>query len=440
MPTFDVMDARITLMLSAALLAACARPEAPASRSPASLPARNEQRETAEWLAAGPDTARSFNTAVVHGTVRSAAGAAVPGADVYLTVMHNPGQHITGLCSQPGRGFDLPDVRFRLRTDLEGRFRQEVRVPTAMGDHGCLLVHSILPTGEYVDGVYGVLLRFSEPREDSVRVDMRSRAAARPTAPVPPPPDSNALARQGRLGARSFRTPDDEWAELARGEVPGFAGVIVEGCTWVIFLRDLRHEAAARHYWEPRLRERELSARQNCGVPRFVVRQVRYDFAQLREWYGKLGPIWQVRGITMTDIDEARNRITVGVQDEAARREVERVVAGLAIPSGVVETELIGPVCAGVGHNAVNVTVEDARTGRRLEGVPVTLVVREGVYADSMRGDLGIVSAASERPGTYHVTVRAPGYRTWTAEGVKATQGRCELIPARLRARLEPEP
>ncbi|MBA4157751.1 MAG: PEGA domain-containing protein [Gemmatimonadetes bacterium] len=91
----------------------------------------------------------------------------------------------------------------------------------------------------------------------------------------------------------------------------------------------------------------------------------------------------------------------------------------------------------------MTVTVRDARTGKP-PMQPVTLVVREGIYADSETVDLGgrvtkgPLAAAWERPGTYHVTVHSEGYRTWTRQNVVARETKCNLAGARLDATLEP--
>lgn len=284
----------------------------------------------------------------------------------------------------------------------------------------------------------GACTRPEAPARDATEI---SSTVATPT----PAPDS---ARPSIVRDRSsevvpnpqFSTLDEEWAYLARHDVPGFAGLLAEGCNLVILLRDLRYEAAARRYWEPRMGKIILGADPaSCVPPKAVVRQVRYDFAQLYDWYQRIGPVTAVPGVVSTDIDERRNRIVIGMSGAPSRWLARRLAAGTSIPHGVVQIEAEEFGCSGGALSAVNVTVEDARSRRRLVGVPVTLVVREGAYADTMRGDLGIVYAASERPGTYHIMVSAPGYQTWTTHGVKVTQGRCGLEPTRLRARLKPE-
>jgi hypothetical protein len=162
--------------------------------------------------------------------------------------------------------------------------------------------------------------------------------------------------------------------------------MLAEGCNLVILLRDLRYEAAARRYWEPRRGEVVLGADPaGCARPKVVVRQVRYDFAQLYDWYQRIGPVTAVPGVVSTDIDERRNRIVIGMSGAPSRWLARRLAAGTPIPHGVVQIEAEEFGCSGGALSAVNVTVEDATSRRRLVDVPVTLVVREGAYADTMR-------------------------------------------------------
>jgi hypothetical protein len=71
-----------------------------------------------------------------------------------------------------------------------------------------------------------------------------------------------------------------------------------------------------------------------------VPTQVRYDFAQLYDWY--VGPFFAIhneRGLSLTYIDVVRNQLVVGVKDSVAYRRVLRLVETLPIPKGVVRVE-----------------------------------------------------------------------------------------------------
>ncbi|HEU5262317.1 MAG TPA: hypothetical protein VFU41_12940 [Gemmatimonadales bacterium] len=132
-------------------------------------------------------------------------------------------------------------------------------------------------------------------------------------------------------------TMDDQWAELAR-EVPGgWGGMILEG--WpVIYLVDTTKRAEVAAVLAAR------GALQGIDPGQVRVRQARWDFAQLYDWYRYLNlHVWSDSGLVMSDIDEAANRITYGVLDEAARRRVERLLAELHLPCFLVTVEVTGP-------------------------------------------------------------------------------------------------
>lgn len=104
------------------------------------------------------------------------------------------------------------------------------------------------------------------------------------------------------------------------------------------------------------------------------------------------------------------------------------------------------PCGSDVGSFAVQVNVTDARNGGPPSTQP-TLVVKDGAFADTAVGPSPgtvtrvFVAAAVERPGTYDVTVTAPGYLTWTKSGVQVGRGKCDKVEtARLTAELQPQP
>ncbi|MBW3572827.1 MAG: carboxypeptidase-like regulatory domain-containing protein [Gemmatimonadetes bacterium] len=85
----------------------------------------------------------------------------------------------------------------------------------------------------------------------------------------------------------------------------------------------------------------------------------------------------------------------------------------------------------------IRVTASDARTGQPVDSV--SGFVREGAYVDTLRQMWGPpAQAAGERPGTYRVHVRAPGYAPWDTAGVVAPDNGCHVGTAKLHVRLTP--
>ena len=102
--------------------------------------------------------------------------------------------------------------------------------------------------------------------------------------------------------------------------------------------------------------------------------------------------------------------------------------------------------CTDVLVYGLNVTVVDSLTNAPPSSA--TLIAQSGTYVDSVGpqtpfivGQQGqqqlLVSAAGERPGTYDLTVRSPGYLAWTRAGVQVTANDCHVDPVALTARLQ---
>ncbi|MFL5614864.1 MAG: Ig domain-containing protein [Gemmatimonadaceae bacterium] len=215
--------------------------------------------------------------------------------------------------------------------------------------------------------------------------------------------------------ARHIPDENDRRAELARGSVPGYAGDMVEGCNYVVLLTDtLRQAAAARRHFPGR--------RSDCLAGALLLRQVKYDFAQLNDWYaGPFKVVWREKGVTSSSIAIQRNRIEVGVRPNAMAR-VRQLVDSLPIPHDAIAVVPGMYACAGTGGPSVVVRVRDERG--RPAAFGTTIVIQEGAYRDSVDGTHALsevdVGAGERRPGTYEVRLYKPGYRPVVLHDVKA--------------------
>ncbi len=112
----------------------------------------------------------------------------------------------------------------------------------------------------------------------------------------------------------------------------------------------------------------------------------------------------------------------------------------LALTSGC---DALGSVtCTTIALPAIIVYVRDAPSGVPAAG-GATVVARSGSYADSVSVPTGLtydypVSLASERPGTYAVTVRKTGYRDWSQSNVRIDADQCHVRTVTLTASLQP--
>jgi hypothetical protein len=93
--------------------------------------------------------------------------------------------------------------------------------------------------------------------------------------------------------------------------------------------------------------------------------------------------------------------------------------------------------CTLEARAGINVTVVDSLSGREVAGS--SGIAREEAFADTLESiEPGQLFGVFERPGTYDVTVTAPGYRPWRVTGVTVGADECHVIPERLTARLQP--
>jgi hypothetical protein len=139
-----------------------------------------------------------------------------------------------------------------------------------------------------------------------------------------------------------FWTSDDEFARVARAEVPGFAGFYFDDDgTPVILLKDLRQSEAAEQYLAAELE----NIFQETGYRVPIFRKVTHDFADLKGWFDKLNALMSPsrRDVYSLDIDEVRNRVFVGVRDEAAIKAVRREAARMGVPPGMLRVEVRPP-------------------------------------------------------------------------------------------------
>jgi hypothetical protein len=131
-----------------------------------------------------------------------------------------------------------------------------------------------------------------------------------------------------------IRSVDDDWSDLARDTPGGFAGLILENNVPVVFLTDTMQKSAAL----PALAAKHLY---NGNLAGARVRAARWNFMQLAEWFRYFQSALPAP-IISADIDEAKNRITFGVPDSAARKTTEQLLAKLDVPCYLVGLDVEG--------------------------------------------------------------------------------------------------
>jgi len=147
-----------------------------------------------------------------------------------------------------------------------------------------------------------------------------------PAAGLPDSLARNLPPRTGRM------IPDDRWADLATTVPGGFAGTLYDSAHTPVLMLTRPAEAAAA--------KRALAGKLQFPLQQATVRQARWDFAQLVDWFNYLFPRL---GVPVTaDKDEALNRIRFSVTSVELRDRVVSALAQLPVPCDLVVVDLNG--------------------------------------------------------------------------------------------------
>ena len=103
-----------------------------------------------------------------------------------------------------------------------------------------------------------------------------------------------------------------------------------------------------------------------------------------------------------------------------------------------------GTVCTALFAYGITVTVVDSVSGA-FAAPGATVIASDGAYADSVivpntASASGGIGLAGERAGTYTVTVRKAGYKTWTKNGIVVTKDECHVKGVAITAKLQTGP
>ncbi|MFL5494331.1 MAG: hypothetical protein ACJ8DC_08120 [Gemmatimonadales bacterium] len=133
-------------------------------------------------------------------------------------------------------------------------------------------------------------------------------------------------------------SPDDP-VGLARS-VPGFGGFFLdEHGTPTIYLKDARQRGAAERALTPWFTTR------GRALAEMRVWKADFDWADLDRWFTQASAhALGVPGVVFADADEARNRVSIGVEDAAAASRVRSVLARLGIPAAAVTVDVTQPI------------------------------------------------------------------------------------------------
>ena len=162
------------------------------------------------------------------------------------------------------------------------------------------------------------------------------------SAPIDVRPSATAFATQPPYRETGRMDHHDDLLVRVEQQVPGFGGMFIdrEG-RLAVYLLDRSQLGAARAAIE--------AVFGVDAVPASGVRalQGQYVVSQLKAWSEMAASLLELTGVTAVDLDEARNRVAIGVEDKSRTQAVERALSGIAIPRNAVTiqvTESIRPV------------------------------------------------------------------------------------------------
>ncbi len=156
-------------------------------------------------------------------------------------------------------------------------------------------------------------------------------------SPTEPPNLGETISRNNpRSGRLNY---DDRMAAIA-DDVPGFAGFLYDSNQQlVVQLTDVGRLTDARDRVAEFLTQQSggnarLAAEYNSQVSSMSARPVKYNFRQLHDWHDEIVDkvISHNHSIISSDIDEAENRIVLGVREGEDISGVVAAVEGLAVP------------------------------------------------------------------------------------------------------------
>jgi hypothetical protein len=140
-------------------------------------------------------------------------------------------------------------------------------------------------------------------------------------------------------GAAPGKSIDDRFADIGRA-APGFGGMFVRGGALNVYLVDRAQQAAARRTIESVFGADAVPA----GGVRFLAAD--YSFSQLKAWQQRANALFELPGVVTTDVDEAANRVAVGVESASAARAAANELAAAGIPAGAVRIDVVGQIYA----------------------------------------------------------------------------------------------
>jgi hypothetical protein len=146
------------------------------------------------------------------------------------------------------------------------------------------------------------------------------------------------LAALQSKDASKMETHDDMLLRVERA-ASGFGGMYVDkDGRLAVYLKDPARLPAARAAIETVFGPGSIPAAGAHAVAG------QYTMSELAAWTRRAGRLLSLPGVVFVDLDEARNRVAVGVEDDSRTPPVQRMLASLDIPRAAVVIETTDPI------------------------------------------------------------------------------------------------
>lgn len=152
-------------------------------------------------------------------------------------------------------------------------------------------------------------------------------------------PSAMIAAREAGLQDRSAMQTYDDLLVRVEERAPGFGGMFVgSDGRLAVYLLDTTQMPAARSAIEFVFGSNRVPA---AGLR---VLQGQYTVSQLKAWTERAGAVLRMPGVILIDLDEAKNRVMIGIEERARTRAVEEELSSLGVPRKAVLIEVTSPI------------------------------------------------------------------------------------------------
>jgi hypothetical protein len=148
-------------------------------------------------------------------------------------------------------------------------------------------------------------------------------------------PGTTVVVTQPRYQETGRMERYDDLLVRVERQVPGFGGMFVDRQgRLAVYLLDKAQLGAARAAIEAVFGVDSVPA----GGVRAL--QGQYVVSQLKAWSEMAAAVLELPGVTAVDLDEAINRVAIGVEHKSRTRAVERALSAIAIPRQAVTIQV----------------------------------------------------------------------------------------------------